>query len=69
MTRTYCLKRLLEHGALALREIVEITGWGYRVTWHAVERLQWDGIVKTEGKPQKRVYLLNLESILKPPSH
>jgi len=58
MTRTYCLKRLLEHGGLTLSELVEITGWGYRTAWRAVERLQVDGIVKTEGKPQKRVYLL-----------
>lgn len=27
MTRTYALKRLLEHGALTRKEIVEITGW------------------------------------------
>jgi predicted transcriptional regulator len=58
MNRTYCLKRLLEHGALSLSEMVEITGWGYRVAWKALERLQHAGIVKTEGKPQKRVYLL-----------
>jgi DNA-binding IclR family transcriptional regulator len=27
MTRSYALKRLLEHGALKRAEIVEITGW------------------------------------------
>ncbi len=27
MTKSYALKRLLEHGALNRREIVEITGW------------------------------------------
>ena len=58
MTRTYTLKRLLEHGALSLAEMIEITGWGYRTTWRALERLQVDGIVITEGNPQNRVYLL-----------
>jgi len=58
MTRTYCLKRLLEHGALSLREMVEITGWGYRTTWRALERLQEAGVVRHEGRPQKRIYLL-----------
>lgn len=27
MTKSYALKRLLEHGALKRQEIVEITGW------------------------------------------
>jgi predicted transcriptional regulator len=27
MTRTHALKRLLEHGGLTRKEIVEITGW------------------------------------------
>lgn len=27
MTRTHCLARLLEHGALTLGEIRDITGW------------------------------------------
>lgn len=30
MTKTYALKRLLEHGALSLSEIIEITGWPYK---------------------------------------
>lgn len=61
MTRTYALKRLLEHGGLTIAEIVDITGWGEKIAWRALDRLQWAGIVKTEGKLMKRIYLLNLE--------
>lgn len=52
MTRTYALKRLLEHGPMTLQEIAECTGWGYRESWSTVckclktqtiVRRQWGG--------------------------
>lgn len=30
MSKTYALKRLLEHGPMRFAEIVECTGWEYR---------------------------------------
>lgn len=39
MTRTYALKRLLEHGPMRLAEIVECTGWKYRQVEHTLNEL------------------------------
>lgn len=36
MTRTYATRRLLEHGPLTRREIVEITGWSGAAVSHAI---------------------------------
>ena len=45
MTRTYILRRLMEHGPLTLREIVEITGWPPKLCWNTVHRLLDQGVV------------------------
>ena len=49
MTRTYALKRLLEHGALTFPEIVAITGWPRRVAWAALEQCRIAGVVTFRG--------------------
>lgn len=46
MTRTYALKRLLEHGPMTQREIRECTRWTARTTGHALETLLAQGRVR-----------------------
>jgi len=45
MTRTYAAKRLLEHGPLNFRELVEITGWPPRVCSTTLKNLKRRGVV------------------------
>lgn len=60
MTRPYALRRLLEHGPLTFREIVEITGWTWRIAWLAVERLLQRDEIAPSTRPgcRRRVYKL-----------
>ncbi len=58
MTRTYALKRLLEHGPLTIGEIVAITCWPYRTAWKALTRLRAQGIVTFRGPRGKTWYEL-----------
>lgn len=46
MTRTYALKRLLEHGELSSKEIEEITFWTTKQVWYAITQLRKKKIVK-----------------------
>lgn len=46
MTRTYALKRLLEHGELSSKEIKEITFWTTKQVWYAITSLRKKNIVK-----------------------
>jgi predicted transcriptional regulator len=48
MSRRYALCRLLEHGPLSWREIVEITGWTFD---EVAAALRW---TQEEGSVQKR---------------
>ena len=50
MTRTYALKRLLEHGELSAKEMVEITGWKTRQVWGAIQQMQKTNIVRRYPK-------------------
>lgn len=50
MTRTYALKKLLEHGELSSREIGEITYWTTKQVWATIQRLQKTGIVRKYPK-------------------
>jgi DNA-binding transcriptional regulator GbsR (MarR family) len=50
MTRTYALKRLLEHGELSSREIEEITGWTTKQVWASIQSLQKTDIVRKYPK-------------------
>jgi predicted transcriptional regulator len=45
MTHTYAMKRLLEHGALTLSQLVDITGWPYSSVQAAISRLMEAGLV------------------------
>lgn len=58
MTKTYALKRLLEHGELRFREIVEITGWKPSEAWSAIQCLMRKEIVSSDGIYQRTVYRL-----------
>lgn len=49
MTRTYALKKLLEHGALTRKEILEITGWTVKQVHFTLAYLSQTGqIIKQE---------------------
>ena len=58
MTRTYALKRLLEHGELSSKEIEEITLWTTKQVWYAITRLQKLNIVRKY--PQMKWGLISL---------
>lgn len=47
MSRNYALRRLLEHGPLKFRELVEITGWGAREVGGALSNLMAVGLVSS----------------------
>jgi hypothetical protein len=46
MTRTYALKRLLEHGALSSSEMIAITGWTRKQVWATMKQLTITGILR-----------------------
>lgn len=50
MTKTYALKRLLEHGELSSKEIEEITCWTTKQVWYAIGRLTKSNIVRKYPK-------------------
>ena len=50
MTRTYALKRLLEHGELSSKEIEEITCWTKKQVWSTITALQKTNIVRKYQK-------------------
>lgn len=59
MTRTYCLKRLLEHGELTWGELMAITGWRFAQLRGAMERLLETGLVEKEQiAPHRNIYRL-----------
>lgn len=58
MTRTYALKRLLEHGGLTYGQINAITGWPRRSVDAAIRRLQEAGLLTQHGRPMRYVYSL-----------
>ena len=50
MTRTYALKRLLEHGELSSKEIEQITFWTTKQVWATIQALQKKNIVRKYPK-------------------
>lgn len=50
MTRTYALKRLLEHGAMDTNQIVECTRWSRQSVTSALARLCRDEVVRAYRK-------------------
>lgn len=50
MSRSYALKKLLEHGALTRREIVEITGWKEKQVHFTLAYLSQTGQIIKHGK-------------------
>jgi len=59
MTRTYALKRLLEHGELTSKEMLEITGWTYKQVWATIQRLQETELVRKYPKMKWGLIALN----------
>ena len=58
MTRTYALKKLLEHGELSSKEIQEITCWTTKQVWASIQRLKKTLIVRRY--PKKKWGLVEL---------
>jgi transcription initiation factor IIE alpha subunit len=56
MTRSYALKRLLEHGALTRREIVTITGWSENAVRSAIERLMEYELIRRTKRQRRSAY-------------
>jgi predicted transcriptional regulator len=50
MSRTYALKKLLEHGGLTRREIIEITGWKVKQVHYTLAYLAEIAVIKKDGK-------------------
>lgn len=59
MTRTYALKRLLEHGELSSKEIEEITFWTTKQVWATLQRLQKTAVVRKYPKMKWGLISLN----------
>lgn len=59
MTRTYALKRLLEHGELSAKEMYEITGWTQKQVWATIQRLQVTDVVRKYPKMKWGLIALN----------
>lgn len=59
MTRTYALKRLLEHGELSSREIQEITFWTKKQVWGTLQLLQKTKVVRKYPKMKWGLISLN----------
>jgi hypothetical protein len=54
MTRTYALKRLLEHGPLTTRQMRDITGWSCRQVNSTIDcLLKCELVVMLRGKRAK----------------
>jgi predicted transcriptional regulator len=59
MTRTYTAKRLLEHGPLTWRELLEITGWRESVLKGAIQNLiDTELVVAEKASSRRNVYRL-----------
>ena len=50
VTRTYALKKLLEHGELSSKEIEEITCWTTKQVWATIQILKKTLIVRKYPK-------------------
>lgn len=59
MTKTYALKRLLEHGELSSKEIEEITLWTTKQVWYAITALRKNNIVRKYPKMKWGLVALN----------
>lgn len=56
MTRSYALKRLLEHGPLTRPEIAAITGWTENAVRSALERLIEYRLIRRSKRQRRSVY-------------
>jgi DNA-binding MarR family transcriptional regulator len=50
MTRTYALKRLLEHGPMTPREICDCTRWTSKQVHQVLDHLLASGLIRSVGK-------------------
>lgn len=50
MTRRYAIQKLLEHGGLTRKEIIEITGWTTKQVHSALSYLSAVGLIEKQNK-------------------
>lgn len=60
MTKTYAMKKLLEHGPLTLAEARNITRWGGRSTAYVLAHLTKKGIAVCKHHQQERQHRYSL---------
>lgn len=58
MTKVHAMQKLLEHGPLNIRELLEITGWERDQVWHVLWPLMNRDIVTVANINGKRCYRL-----------
>jgi DNA-binding HxlR family transcriptional regulator len=59
MSRTHCIRRLLEHGELTWGDLMAITGWSFNQLRGAMDRLMEAGVVQKEPiAPHRNIYRL-----------
>jgi hypothetical protein len=58
MRRTYALKRLLEHGPLSAKEMVDITGWRDKQVRGAISALDEQFMLGRKGRGKEFRYFL-----------
>ena len=59
MSRTYCIRRLLEHGDLTWGDLMAITGWTFNQLKSAMEKLMESGKVSKQSiGPHRNIYKL-----------
>lgn len=64
MTRTYALKRLLEHGAMTPAEIVRCTRWEIRQVQSALCELKKCGLVRRVRRHETNTLGFAYEAVL-----
>lgn len=60
MTTTYTIQRLLQHGPMRRRELVEVTGWPKRRVDKALYATTCDGRVEEVKVPGRRDHVYRL---------
>ena len=64
MTKTYALKRLLEHGPMSVHDMVICTGWDRRTVDRALEHLKSHRLVRARQRHTDRARGLSYESVV-----
>jgi hypothetical protein len=64
MTKTYALKRLLEHGPMNVPEMVACTGWGRRTVEKTLDNLKAHQLIRPRQRAADRAHGLSYEAVI-----